>query len=103
MLKYIYDTGRIERDFVLKKVEHDCNQDPERTKLIGVMCRSCPFFEGMKDFYSETRWLRDFILGHKIGTYVFCKFHKEDDEGASEILSNMYRKFEEEAITHIYD
>ena len=60
MLKYIYDTGKIERDFVLKKVEGSCKQDPNHTKLIGVMCRTCPFYDGEKKFYSRnSEFLRE--------------------------------------------
>ena len=55
MLKYTYNTGKIERDFVLKKVEGSCKQDPNHTKLIGVMCRTCPFYNGEKKFYSRKK------------------------------------------------
>ena len=44
----------------------------------------------MKEFFDE-------------GTFVFCKYHKEDDEGAHDILMKMYEQFREEAITHFYD
>ena len=99
-MKYTYDTGKIERDFVLKKVEHNCTRDPNKTTMIGVMCRTCPFYSGIKDFYSHGR---EFIIGDYIGTYVLCKYHKEDDEGTRDIISDMYDKFREEAITHFYD
>ena len=95
MLTYTYDTGKIERDFVLKKVEGSCKQDPNHTKLIGVMCRTCPFYEGEKKFYDDSK----LVFGH----YVFCKYHKEDDEGTKEIVRDMLDKFKEQAITHYYD
>lgn len=100
MLKYTYDTGKIERDFVLKKVEGSCKQDPNHTKLIGVMCRTCPFYDGEKSFYSRDS---EYILGDYLGHYVFCKYHKEDDEGTQKIIWDMMDKFEEEAITHYCD
>ena len=101
MLRYTYDTGEIERDFVLKKAEGSCKQDPNHTKLIGVMCRTCPFYDGEKDFYS--RGYKEYILGDYVGHYVFCKYHKKDDEGTEGIVSDMLSKFREEAITHFYD
>ena len=101
MLTYSYETGKIERDFVLKKVEGSCHQDPNHTKLIGVMCRTCPFYDGEKKFYNTKKLM--FEDGHYLGHYVFCKYHKEDDEGTKEIVWDMLHKFREEAITHYYD
>ena len=100
MLKYTYDTGKIERDFVLKKVEGSCKQDPNHTKLIGVMCRTCPFYDGEKKFYSRNS---EFLHGDYLGRYILCKYHKKDDEGTKEIIWDMMDKFKEEAITHYYD
>ena len=100
MLKYTYDTGKIERDFVLKKVEGSCKQDPNHTKLIGVMCRTCPFYDGEKKFYSRNS---EFLHGDYLGHYILCKYHKKDDEGTQEIIWDMMDKFKEEAITHYYD
>lgn len=100
MLIYNYDTRKIERDFVLKKVEGSCKQDPNHTKLIGVMCRTCPFYDGEKSFYSRNS---DYCLGDYLGHYIFCKYHKKDDEGTQKIIWNMMDKFEEQAITHYYD
>lgn len=102
MLKYNYSTGKIERDFVLKKVEGDCHAEPGRTRLIGVMCRNCPHFIRIKTFYPSPK--DEYILNtNKIGTFVFCKFHKEDDPGTDEIIHRMYEKFKYEALTHFDD
>lgn len=102
MLTYNYYTCKIERDFVLKRVEGDCNVDPERTKLIGVMCQGCPHFLKMKKFYRPNK--DKYILNlDTYGTFVFCKYHKKDDEGTSDIIAEMYSKFREEAISHFYD
>ncbi len=101
-MTYTYSTGKIERDFVLKKVEGNCNVDPEHTKLIGVMCKGCPHFLKMKTFYYNAR--EEYQLGlDKIGTFVFCKYHKQDDESAKEAVRRLYEDFREEAITHYYD
>lgn len=99
---YSYATRKIERDFVLKRVEGNCHVDPEHAKLIGVMCKGCPHFLKMKTFYYSPREEYKLCLD-KIGTFVFCKFHKKDDDGAEEAVRKMYEKFEEEAITHYYD
>ena len=96
MLKYRYDTGKIERDFVLKKVEGSCKQDPNHTKLVGVMCCTCPFYDGEKKFYSRKN---EYLLGDYLGHYVLCKYHKKDDEGTQEIIRDMMDKFEEEATS----
>ena len=102
MLKYNYSTGKIERDFVLKKVEGDCRAEPGRTRLIGVMCRNCPHFIRMETFYPSPK--DEYILNtNKIGTFVFCKFHKEDDAGTKEIIHRMYEKFRKEALIHYDD
>ena len=101
-MTYTYDSGKIERDFVLKKAEGNCHQDPNQTKLIGVMCQKCPYFLKMQTFYPSPK--DEYRLNlHSLGTYVFCKFHKKDDEGTEEIIRDMYRKFREEAIKHFYD
>lgn len=93
-LTYTYATGQITRDFHFKKVEGDCKRDPERTVNIGVMCRSCPFYGGEYTYWSRSFDRTDLIR---------CKYHKEDDPGLQEVVSDLYRKFEEEAITHYYD
>jgi hypothetical protein len=101
-MTYNYETGKITRDWVLKKIEGSCKCDPNRTVLIGVMCKTCPHFLKMETFYNSSR--EEYITGTgKIGTFVFCKYHKKDDEGTSDILHRMYEKFREEAITHFYD
>lgn len=102
MMTYNYDTGKITRDFVLKKVEHSCHADPEHTRLIGVMCRNCPHYLKEKTFYHSPK--DEYILNTElIGTFVFCKYHKKDDEGTEEILHRMYDNLREEALTHYYD
>ncbi len=102
MLKYNYSTGKIERDFVLKKVEGDCRTEPGRTRLIGVMCRNCPHFIRMETFYPSLK--EEYILETQpYGTYVLCKFHKKDDEGTKEIIEQIYDKFRKKALTHYDD
>lgn len=93
-LTYTYSTGQITRDFRLKKMENDCRRDPERTVNIGIMCRTCPFYDGR---YTHTD------PEFKRVELVRCKFHKEDDPGLSEIIRKMYEKFEKETMTHFYD
>ena len=100
-LRYNYDNCQISRDFVLKKVEGSCHMDPNKTNLIGVMCRLCPYYDGEIDWYGRIReYIIDLDNHHHV---VRCKFHKEDDPGLEEMVHDIYKKFEEEAITHYYD
>lgn len=101
-LTYTYATGQITRDFHFKKTEHVCQRDPARSVLIGVMCRTCPFYGGYVDWWGRCE--REYVLNlDRHEKLVQCKFHQEDDPGLSEIVSEMYHKFEEEAITHYLD
>ena len=102
MMSYNYETGQITRDFVLKKTERDCNVEPDRTRLIGVMCQTCPYYQKMKTFYHPSRDAYRFG-SDEIGTFVFCKYHKRDDDEAQDILDRMYEQFKEEALIHFYD
>ena len=54
-LTYTYDSGRISH-YSLKKVEGSCHRDPDRTVLIGVMCKFCPHHCGMKDRFIICDW-----------------------------------------------
>ena len=100
-LRYEYETQHISRDFSLKKVEGSCHRDPDKTVLIGVMCRLCPYYAGEIDWYGRIReHIIDFDNHHHV---VRCKFHGEDDPGLEEVVHDMYEKFEEEAITHYWD
>ncbi len=100
MLTYNYETGQITRDFHLKRLEGDCKRDPERTVNIGVMCRSCPFYNGELKWRGKSGNTIDFDRHEHL---VKCKFYQDDDPGLQEVVSDMYRKFEEKAITHYYD
>ena len=102
-MTYNYGTGQISRDFVLKKVEGNCDMDPNHTKLIGVMCQVCPYYLRMNTFYRSSKEEYKLNLDGKIGTFVFCKFHKKDDESARDAIHIMYEKFRDDAITHYYD
>lgn len=100
-LTYTYATGQITRDFHFKEVEGSCNRNPERTILIGVMCRTCPFYAGEINWYGRIReHIIDFDNHHHV---IKCKFHRKDDPGLEEVVHDTYQKFEEEAITHYYD
>ena len=93
-LTYNYGTRQITRDFVLKRAEGDCRRDPEKTTLIGVMCRTCPFYNGERTYYEESK---------QIGHFIHCKFHTHDDEESEKIIREMYNDFETEALRHFYD
>lgn len=101
-MTYNYDTGKITRDWVLKIVNRSCKRDPDKTVMVGVMCKTCPFYGGIKNLYKKDKYG---ITIEKVGTFIFCKYHKEDDdvEGVKDALIKMYDEFREEAITHYYD
>lgn len=102
-MTYNYDNGRITRDFVFKKVEGSCHQDPNKTMLIGVMCRTCPFYDGEYKWWGRLGKGGYFIDLDSHKHLVKCKYHKEDDPGLDDVIHDMYDKFREEAITHFYD
>lgn len=90
-ITYTYDNGQISH-FVLKKVDSDCFRDNSHTVSIGIFCKMCPFYYGMK---------RD-EEGH---TFVVCtsNFHKQDDEGARELRYKLWNEIEENALRIFYD
>lgn len=101
-LIYTYSTGQITRDFHLKKAEGVCQREQNRTVLIGVMCRTCPYYGGYVDWWG--RGEREFVLNlDRHEKLVMCKFHQEDDPGLEDVISDMYTRLEDDAITHYYD
>ena len=96
MMTYNYDTGKITRDFIFKKIDNLCRVDENKSTLIGVMCKTCPFYKGerMESFD------KGFVLcGNIKGDDPFA----EDDPGCSKIRSEMYERFRNDAICHYYD
>ena len=86
-ITYSYENRHISH-FTFKKVEGSCKRDSSHTVLIGVFCKNCPFYEGMKT---------DLDSGHK---FVICSsdFHKKDDEGASRIRRELFEEIENNAL-----
>lgn len=102
MLTYNYSTGQITRDFHLKRVEGDCKRDPDRTVNVGVMCRTCPYYGGYVDWWGRGK--KEYVLNlDRHEKLVRCKFHQEDDPGLEDVVSDIYTRFKEDAITHYYD
>ena len=85
-ITYTYSNCQISH-YTLKKVDGSCKRDKEHTILVGVFCKQCPFYEGIKE------------------NYVICSsdFHKEDDEGAKEIRWEINENLREQALTAYYD
>ena len=102
-LTYTYETGQITRDFHLKRLEGDCKRDPEMTVNIGVMCRTCPFYGGEFRWHGKSGNERYPIDFDRREYLIRCKYHKEDDPGLQDVVSDIYDKFEREAMTHYYD
>lgn len=85
MSSYDYQTGQVRLDFSFKKIEGSCKKDNERTRLIGVYCKSCEHYKGQRD------------------NYVFCSFHSKDDEGASGLRKRMSDYLRNEAYKALYN
>ena len=89
MITYSYENGQISH-FALKKADHDCGL-MGRTIPVGVFCKSCPHFEGLK---AKTDW--DTLTTRH---YVICS-HKDnkDDDGMGDIRHEMYKGIENRAL-----
>ena len=85
-ITYTYDNRQISH-FALKKVDGSCKRDESHTILIGIFCKQCQFYEGMKD------------------NYVICSspFHKTDDEGARKIRYEICERIENDALIAYYE
>ena len=84
MIRYTYDTGQIERDFHLKKVDGRCCT--KSNLPAGTHCLGCEHYGGNRN------------------GFVFCRLPGiTDDESSKPFLYDMLDKFKEEAITHYYD
>ena len=60
-LTYTYENGQISH-FALKKVDGDCDINPDRTTLVGVFCKQCSHYLGMHGW-----------------KFVICEHHEKDD------------------------
>ena len=83
-LTYTYDNGRISQ-YALKRVDTSCHRNENRTVLIGVFCKQCPFYAGIQD------------------DYVICEHYKEDDPGASKTRSKINDRLKYLALCSYYD
>lgn len=90
-ITYTYDNGQISH-FTLKRADTVCQKDKSRSVLIGVFCKTCPFYYGMK---------RD----EEGRTFVVCtsNFHKQDDEGTRELRYKLWDEIKENALRAFYD
>ena len=80
MITYSYENCHISH-FALKLPERDCKCNKERTVLIGVMCKLCPYYEGVTE------------------EFVICSNPEHhDDEGASDARWRMVQRIENNAL-----
>ena len=85
-ITYTYSNGHISH-FSLKKVEGSCHRDPDRTVLIGVMCKFCPHYCNRIE-----------------GRYVLCDwegYQHDDDKDSTEvhdIRRKIYDRIEHDAL-----
>lgn len=97
-MTYTYDTRAVSK-YALKLVEHACHKDPNRTRLVGVMCKSCPFYEGMASKFIDSHIDRNYD-SYAATRYVVCNGYEKDDEGpdVGRIRSAIYSTLEDRAL-----
>lgn len=84
-ITYDYGNGRISH-YALKKVNGSCRQNGARTVNIGVFCKGCGHYNGMK------------------GDYVVCTHPlHSDDAGASDIRDRINRTIMHHALCALDD
>ena len=80
MITYSYENCQISH-FALKRVEGDCHCNKERTVLVGVMCKLCPYYERDRE------------------EFIVCSHpDNHDDEGASDARYRFVRQIENNAL-----
>lgn len=84
-LTYTYDSGAISH-YAIKKAENSCHEDKDRTRLIGVMCKGCKHYLGIRKEYDED------INPHY---YVLCEWHEKDDEDDTGMIRELRGKIYE--------
>lgn len=96
-MTYTYSNRQVS-NYALKRVEGSCHKDPNHTRMVGIMCKSCPFYEGMASKFVMRK------LGYRTpeeaDKYVVCNGFEKDDEGpnVSEIRESIYERIEYAAL-----
>ena len=104
-MTYNYDTGSISK-FALKRVNNSCHKDESRTRMIGVMCKSCPFYDGTADRHIDWESLQlGSLPPYERFNYVVCTAFDKDDEGpdVQKVRHAIYETLEHHALCALCD
>lgn len=96
MMKYDYNTGRITRDFHFVKYGEICRLRGVASRVGAQGCQKCPFNSGS---CSD-------IMTYNIDwtSFVKCKHNDaKDSDGCDAVRRDLYDRFEQEALAHMYD
>jgi len=95
-MTYDYSTRKITRDWHIRRCDEKCRLSGLPAKVGGNRCQKCQYHKGV-EFDWQARDLDDTF-------FILCS-HPEakDSENTDRVLRYIYDRFENEAITHMYD
>ena len=91
---YNYETGKITLDFHLVAYNEICTLRGLKGKAGNSECHRCSFYGGSYTDMSSIDW----------DSFVKCKHpDAKDSNGSLHVKHEIYEKFKEEALSHMYD
>lgn len=95
-MTYDYNTGKITRDWHIRRHDEKCRLSGLPAKVGGDRCSKCQYHKGT-EFDWQARDLEDTF-------FTICS-HPEatDSENTENVLWRIYDRFESKALAHMYD
>ena len=95
-MTYDYNTGKITRDWHIRRHDEKCRLSGLPAKVGGDRCSKCQYHKGT-EFDWQARDLEDTF-------FTLCS-HPEatDSENTDNVLRGIYDDFEDKALAHMYD
>jgi len=95
-MTYDYNTGKITRDWHIRRHDEKCRLSGLPAKVGGDRCSKCQYHKGT-EFDWQARDLEDTF-------FTLCS-HPEatDSENTENVLRGIYDDFEDKALAHMYD
>lgn len=91
---YNYETGEITLDFHLVAYNEICTLRGLKGKSGNSECHRCPFYGGSYTDINSIEW----------DSFVKCKHpDAKDSNGSLKVKHEIYEKFKEKALSHMYD
>lgn len=91
---YNYETGKITLDFHLIAYNEICTLRGLKGKAGNSECHRCPFYGGSYTDMNSIEW----------DSFVKCKHpDAKDSNGSLQVKHEIYEKFKEKALSHMYD